>query len=46
MITLITKKLKDELLADLLSVESMKVENNIHSCAEEFDTSADIVEAV
>ena len=46
MITLITPKLKDDLLADLLSVESMNVQNNIRSCAKEFDTSSDIVEAI
>lgn len=33
MITFITPKLKDDLLADLLSVESMGVQNNVHSCA-------------
>ena len=44
MITFITPKLKDDLLADLLSVESMGVQNNVHSCAKEFDTSSDIIE--
>ena len=46
MITFITPKLKDDLLADLLSVESMGVQNNVHSCAKEFDTSSDIIEAI
>ena len=46
MITFITPKLKDDLLADLLSVESMGVQNNVHSCAKEFDTSSDIIEAL
>ena len=46
MITLITPKLKDELLADLLSVGSMNIENDIHSCAKEFDTLPDIVGAI
>ena len=46
MITLITPKLKDDLLADLLSVGSMNVQNDIHSCAKEFNTTSDIVEAV
>ena len=46
MITLITPKLKDDLLADLMSVKSMNVENNIHTCAKDFDTTPDIVEAI
>ena len=46
MVTLITPKLKDDLLADLLSVGSMNVQNDIHSCTKEFNTTSDIVEAI
>ena len=44
--SLITPKLKDELLAELLSVGSMNVQSNIHKDAKEFNVDADVVEAI
>lgn len=44
--SLITPMLKDNLLADLLSVGDMKVGNNINRVAKEFQTTPGIVEAI
>ena len=46
MITLITPKLKDEFLIDLLSNENMSFAMEVSECAEKFNTSKDIVEAI
>lgn len=46
MITLITPKLKDEFLIDLLSTESMSFTRDVSECAEKFNTSKYIVKAI
>lgn len=46
MITLITPKLKDEFLIDLLSNENMSFAMDVSECAEKFNTSKYIVEAI
>lgn len=44
--SIITPKLKDELLIDLLSVEAMHVQGNIYETAKEFNIESDMAGAV
>lgn len=43
---IITPKLKDELLGQIVNIGSMRAETNINSTAKELNTTSDIVEAI